>query len=188
MWSSYNQPGTFKCSRTQCKTCPFISNMVKISGPNRSVKITDHFTRTSANVICCITCTLCYKTYIGETGRRLADRFREHLRVVEKNDTDASKPVARPFHLLNHSHHIMTICSLSLHHGNTEIPKNLEQKFIFRLGTLYPLSSIIKQFNILYQGPKIWNTLPLSITSLSSLSSFKRQFVDFINICKCYSK
>ena len=123
--------------RTRCKTCPFISNMVKISGPNRSAKISDHFTCISANVIYCITCTLCKKIYIGETGRRLADRFREHLRDVEKNDTDASKPVARHFNLPNHSHHNMTICGLSLHHGNTESRKNLEQKFIFQLGTLY---------------------------------------------------
>ena len=31
---SDNQPGTFTCKCTQCKTCPFISNTVKISGPN----------------------------------------------------------------------------------------------------------------------------------------------------------
>ena len=62
------------CSQTtiysRCKTC----------------KITDHFTCTSANVIYCITCTYCKKIYIGETGRRLGDRFREHLRNVERND------------------------------------------------------------------------------------------------------
>ena len=40
--------------------------------------------------------------------------------------------------LPNHSHHNMTICGLSLHHGNTESPKNLEQKFIFQVGTLCP--------------------------------------------------
>ena len=49
--------------------------------------------------------TLCKKIYIGETGRRLADRFREHLRDAEQNNTDASKPVARHFNLPNHSHH-----------------------------------------------------------------------------------
>ena len=108
-----------------------------ISGPNRSAKITDHFACISVNVIYCITCTLCKKIYIGKTGRRLADRFREHLRDVEKNHTDASKQVARHFNLPNHSHHNMTICGLSLHHGNTESLKNLEQKFIFQLGTLY---------------------------------------------------
>ena len=41
--------------------------------------------------------------HAGETERRLADRFREQLRGVEKNDTDASKPVARHFSLPNHS-------------------------------------------------------------------------------------
>ena len=85
------KPGTFKCAHSRCKTCPFVQNADKISGPKRSVKITDRFTCTSANVIYCITCTLCKKLYIGETGRRLGDRFREHLRDVEKDDKDASK-------------------------------------------------------------------------------------------------
>ena len=43
-----------------------------------------------------------------------------------------------PFNLPNHSHHNMTICGLSLHHGNTESHKNLEQKFNFQLDTLSP--------------------------------------------------
>ena len=72
----------------------------------------------SVNVIYCITCTLCKKICIGETGRGLADRFREQLRDVEKNDTDASKPVARHFNLPDHSHHNMTIYDLSLHRRN----------------------------------------------------------------------
>ena len=84
-----DQPGTFKCARSRC-----IHNVEKMSGPKRSIKITDHFTCTSANVICCITSFHCKKKfYIGETGRRLGDRFREHLR--ERNDKDVSKPVAR---------------------------------------------------------------------------------------------
>ena len=73
-----------KCARARCKTCSFIYNVEKLSGPKRSINITDHFTCTSANVIYCMTCTLCKKLYIGETGRRLGDRFREHLRDVEK--------------------------------------------------------------------------------------------------------
>ena len=100
------------------------------SGPNRSVEVTDHFT-----CISCITCTLCKKIYIGKTGRRLADFFREYLRDTEQNNTDASKPVACHFNLPNHSHHNMT---LSLHYGNTESRKNLEQKLIFQLDTLSP--------------------------------------------------
>ena len=135
---SFKREKNFTCKRTRCKTCPFLSNTVKISGPNRSVKVTDHFTCITTNVIYCITCTLYKKIYIRETGRRLADRFREHLRDAEQNNTDASKPVTRHFNLPNHSHHTMTICGLSLHHGNTESRKKLEQKFIFQLGTLSP--------------------------------------------------
>ena len=71
----------------------------KISGPKRSIKITDRFICTSANVISCITCTLCKKLYIGETWRRLGDRFREHLRDVEKDDQSVSKSVARHVNL-----------------------------------------------------------------------------------------
>ena len=34
-FKSENQPETLKCKRTRCKTRPFVSNIVKISGPNR---------------------------------------------------------------------------------------------------------------------------------------------------------
>ena len=81
---------------------------------------------------------LCNKLYIGETVRRLGDRFREPLRDVEKNDKDASKPVAGHFNFPNHSKKHMAICGLSLHQGTTESRKNLEQKFIFQIGTLNP--------------------------------------------------
>ena len=109
------QPGTLKCARSRCKSCLFILNISKISVSKRSVKITDRFICTSANVIYCITCTLCNKLYIGEKGRRLDDRFHEHLRDVEKNDKDASKPVARHFNLPNHCKKHMAICGLSPH-------------------------------------------------------------------------
>ena len=56
----------------------------------------------------------------------------------EKNDKDASKPVARHFNLPNHSKKHMAICGRSLHLGTTESRKNLEQKFIFQIGTLNP--------------------------------------------------
>ena len=126
---------------TPCKTCPFIHNEEKMSVPKRSIKITDHFTCTSANVIYCITCPHCEKLHIGEAGRRLGDRFRKHLRDVERNDKEASKPVASHFHLPNNSMQHMTVCGLSLHLGSSESRKTLEQKFIFQIGTLNPTVS-----------------------------------------------
>ena len=43
--------------------------------------------------------------------------------------SNESKPIARCFKHPNHSHHNVTICVLSLLHGNTESRKNLGQKF-----------------------------------------------------------
>ena len=61
---SDDQPGTFKCARKRYNTCLFIHNADKTTGPKRSIKITDRYICTSANVIYCITCTLCKKIYI----------------------------------------------------------------------------------------------------------------------------
>ena len=110
----------------------------KISGPKRSIKITDHFTCTSVNVIDCITFTFCNKLYIGETGRRLGDQFREYVRDLERNDKDASKPVARHLNLPNHSKQHMAVCGLSLHLGSSECCKTLEQKFSSKSAPLIP--------------------------------------------------
>ena len=109
---------------------PFPSNLL------RSLII--DFTFSLAKAIYCITCTLCKKLHIGETGRRLGERFREHLRDVEKDDKNASKPVARHLNLPNHSKQHMSVCGLSLHQGSTESRKTLEQKFIFQIGILDP--------------------------------------------------
>ena len=91
--------------------------------------------------VCSADCrSICWarRWHNGETGRRLGGRFREHLRDVEKDDKNASKPVARHFNLPNHSMQDMAVCGLSLHQGSTESRKTLEQKFIFQIGTLNP--------------------------------------------------
>ena len=82
-----------------------------MSGPKQTVTITDHFSFISANLIYCITCTLCKKIYIGETGRRLGDRSANTLGMCKINDIDASKPVARHFNLPNHSQKHMAACA-----------------------------------------------------------------------------
>ena len=93
---------------------------------------------TTSNIIYCITCTLCNKLYIGESGRKLGDRFREHLLDVKNKGSDLSKPVARHFNLPGHSHEHMEICGIYLHLGNNETRKREEQRLIFKLGTLAP--------------------------------------------------
>ena len=59
----------------------------------------------------------------GVTGRKLGDRFREHLLDVKNKGSDLSKPVARHFNLPGHSHEHMEICGIYLHLGNNETRK-----------------------------------------------------------------
>ena len=120
-----DQPRTLNCACAWCKTCQFIYNVEKISRPKRSIKITDHFTCTSANIIYCITCTLCKKLYIGETT----------LEVNDCTNTFLMKRKMTKMHL-NQSwdtliSQIIQVCSLSLHQGSTESYKTLEQKKYF---------------------------------------------------------
>ena len=62
-------------------------------------------------------CHLLYNLHllqnVGEKGTRLDDRFQEHLRGIERNDKDTSRPVARHFNLPNHSKHQMEVFGLS---------------------------------------------------------------------------
>ena len=132
------EPGTFNCSRKVCNACSFINSKTHIRGPNGSYQVNDHFDFTTSNIIYCITCTLCNKLYIGESGRKLGDRFREHLLDVKNKGSDLSKPVAGHFNLPGHSHEHMEICGIYLHLGNNETRKRKEQRLIFKLGTLAP--------------------------------------------------
>ena len=73
-----------------------ISNTVTISGPNRSAKVTDHFTCFSVNVICCIISTLCKNLHrrnrkkIGGPLSRTPTRRRKKTTQVRSNQLRAS--------------------------------------------------------------------------------------------------
>ena len=77
---------------------------------------------------------------------RLGDRFRKHLRDVERNYKDASKPVARHLNLPDHFKQHMAVCGLSFDLGSSESRKTLEQNYIFQIGSLNP-HSINKRFS-----------------------------------------
>ena len=93
------------------------------------------FTCTSSNIIYCISCNKCCKLYIGETGRRLSDRFAEHLHSVRNNDVD--KPAARHFNAANHSISDMKICAISPISGCNDSRNRYEKRLIFKIGTIH---------------------------------------------------
>ena len=54
-----------------------------VSNANGDVRLKGQFDCTAAGVVYVIAHKRCHKQYIGETSRRLSDRFGEHLRSVE---------------------------------------------------------------------------------------------------------
>ena len=87
------------------------------TGETRS--ITSHITCNTKNMIYMAKCNRCnffcnflvspiyFKKYIGETKRRLKDRFNEHRRAVDKTNIK-SKPTTLSEHFLSHSNHSHT--------------------------------------------------------------------------------
>eukprot|EP00061_Rhincodon_typus_P000258 g11060.t1 len=98
------------------------------------------FTCTSANVVYCIRCSGCGLPYIGETKRKLGDRFVEHLLSVRNKQLYL--PVANHFNSPSHSPDDMSILGfLQCHSDATR--RLQEQHLIFRLGTVQPNGVIV---------------------------------------------
>ena len=75
---------------------------------------------------------LCNHLYVQSYEcRRLRDRFREHPRDVERNDVDASKPVAKQFNLPTYSIQHMAASGLSLHLGTSESRQKTLEKIVY---------------------------------------------------------
>ena len=104
--------------------------------PKSSHRITDHFDCVTPNVIYCIQCTACNHLYVGETGRRLGDRIRDHIRDIGVNDN--TKPVSRHFNSANHNIHHMIVFGLCLISGTNDDRKSKEMRLIHSLGTQHP--------------------------------------------------
>ena len=116
--------GRFSCSRAHCYTCSFLNSAIYLSGPKSNFVIWHNFTCISSNnlLLCCI-------LYICEMGRRLSDRFAEHLHSVRSNDVD--KPGARNFNTANHSISDIKVCPILPISGGSDSRKSQEMRLIF---------------------------------------------------------
>ena len=136
--------GTFPCGRSRCRTCTITGKKDIIPSTGGGVRLKDRFHCTAASVIYVIACHRCHAMYIGETGRRLSDRFGEHLRSMEgfSHSTQYHRggfPVAEHFNLPNHGGiNAMRVYILKQTTGGTQRRKHEERRPIHRLGTLAP--------------------------------------------------
>ena len=102
-------PGSFRCGQ-DCAICPYITNGLThytffSTGATRQIR--SHITCNTKNLIYMIQCNRCHLQYIGETKRRLKDRFNEHRRSVDKTNI-RSKPTTVAEHFLSHPNHCHT--------------------------------------------------------------------------------
>ena len=87
-----------------------------------------------------VQCTKCNLQYIGETKRRLKDRFNEHRRAVDKPNI-ISKPTTVSEHFLtaNHSASDMLLIPIQkLYSARDSIRKAREAFLITKANTLEP--------------------------------------------------
>ena len=109
-----------------------------------SVHLKRRFNCTATGVVCAILCQLCHMLYIGETSRKLADHFGEHLRSVEGYNHNSRLHgggllVAEHFNLAEHNNiQDMKVSVVKQVNGGTAPRQREEGRAIFKLKTLAP--------------------------------------------------
>ena len=123
--------GTTKCKDSRCLTCNYVCDKSLVIGPRGSFEIRQEFDCNSKGLIYCIECNKCGELYVGETARKLKERFREHRRDVLNRKLE--KEVGSHFNSEGHSEQDMRIFGLKFE-TNLIMRKLWEQKVIGMLG------------------------------------------------------
>ena len=129
--------GAFRCNRSRCKTCPFITEGTTFYtfSTNEQRQILHHISCSSSNLIYMIQCSRCKVQYIGESKSQLSDRFGEHRRAIEKAIThrhiDQPTAVSDHFTLPGHSINDIELIPLELIHSNRDSIRKAGEAFFF---------------------------------------------------------
>ena len=111
------------CAHTTCSP--------QLSTSTSYYKINRRFSCESECVIYALTCSICRDAiYIGQTKRRVADRFREHINSVTSNSGIST--VSDHFNLPGHSRNNMRISVLTSAPSAESRRLALENRLIFR--------------------------------------------------------
>ena len=131
------QIGTFPCNRRDCRTSPFIHSSDRITTTQGQIKISGFFACISSQLIYCISRRKCPGVvYIGETGRRLGDRFRKHrLDVIKKK---LALPVPAHFAGMDHQLEDMQVAVIRAGLPEQDKRRREQMRFIHNFGTFAP--------------------------------------------------
>ena len=124
-----------------CTSCPYIEhgrNQYTFHSTGETHHIKSHITCETFNVIYLIQCRLCNLQYIGETKRRLKDRFNEHRRpILNPTGNYIHTAVSEHFLTSNHSdNHMLLIPIEKLKNGRDSFRKAREAHLIHKAKTI----------------------------------------------------
>jgi len=129
--STNDATGTTPCNATRCLTCKYICSDTLVIGPKSFYEVRQNFNCKSKELIYCLSCKKCGDLYVGETGRALCDRFREHRRnIINKNENNEIA-----LHFNSNGHSLEDIQIQGLKYCSSTIQRKLEEaKIIGKLG------------------------------------------------------
>ncbi|OCT91777.1 hypothetical protein XELAEV_18014832mg [Xenopus laevis] len=139
--------GCFKCGASRCITCKYLEKTLEFtssSTKNKKCTIRHYMNCDTKNLVYVLTCKKCQKQYVGQTGRKLNDRIREHVSSITKEN--CVTPVAKHFAECNNRDvsylSVIAIDKITLNIRGGNVTSDLlrkEAKWIFHLGTKQPL-------------------------------------------------
>jgi len=134
------------CYTKQCRYCSVLDHTGRIActSTGRTYTAMLNCTCKSNNLIYCITCSFCHKQYVGQTKRRLMDRFQSHFYNISRNHRD--DPIGFHFNLPGHTgtnniqiHILQYILQAPNSYSGALTRDTTEKKWIHRLHTVAPL-------------------------------------------------
>ena len=129
--------------RNNCITCHYITDgrtNYTFSATGETRTITDHIDCNSKNLIYMVHCRRCNKQYLGETKRRLKDRFNEHRRPVDR-PTPTSRPttVSDQFLSDDHTTNDIELTPVEFIHSSRDAIRKARKAYLIERGqTLEP--------------------------------------------------
>ena len=107
---------------------------------------------------------------------------------------DPTEPLFKELNILDFdSQHNLIIGKFMWQVNNNEIPRNVSQLFHVKnriIGLENNIKYHIPSFNlnivknsVFFQGPKLWNEIPIDIRNKKSLVSFKTLYRKYLSLC-----
>ena len=133
-----NNNGTTPCGHPRCLCCQSIDTKNTYTDYNNThtYPINNKFNCNSNNVIYMISCTRCYKNYIGITERKLKDRLNNHRHTIKnKYQTAIGIHFNTPGH---NSKHLKIKVITTLDNLNYSEKLSKEKELINKIKSYYP--------------------------------------------------